>query len=235
MTRGKGKNVTRTTPAPEPNTAAGRDIGLSDRQTGDRSPIPGGRPHLSNAPSVRRSVPTTAPRPEFRGVMAHGVPPGPGTAHDRAESMRGPNSAHDPRPRFSDAGNPPPPPVPVYVVQKPNSHAPILGFAPRRYVVPAAGSEPIHLVGKNSDREELLLLNEDANHAIFFSNEKASVQQAANLPAGETATSVGTLPKGMTGYLKLPTQGDVWVVSADSGTPVICALEVAARDGGQRQ
>lgn len=225
MSRGRGKHDVRQ-PTIEPGTAAGRDIGLSDRQTGDPSPIPGGRPHIRNAPSVRQSVATPAPRPEFRGVMAHGVPPGPQTAHERAEAMRGPNSTHDPRPVFHGPGDAPPPPVPVYVVENPNSVATILDSSMRRYTVPATGSEPIHLVGTNGDRVEIKLLNEDASHNILVGYDKASVQNGL--------TSVSTLPKGMTSYLSLPTKKDLWVISADSGTPIICAIEIFERDHGAR-
>lgn len=227
MTRGAGRNQARHPDEVQPNTATGRDIGLSDRQTGDPSPIPGGRPHIRNYPTVRQSVPTPVPRPEFRGVMAHGVPPGPQTAHERAEAMRGPNSAHDPRPEFHDPGSPPPPPVPVYVVENPNSQATVIDSSMRRYTVPATGSEPIHLVGTNSDRVEIKLLNEDSSHNILVGYDKASVQNGT--------TSVCTLPKSMSSYLTLPTKKDLWVISADSGTPIISAIETFERNDGQRQ
>jgi hypothetical protein len=224
MTRGSGKHQPRQ-PTVAPNTAAGRDIGLSDRQTGDRSPVPGGRPHIGNHPTVRQSVATAAPRPEFRGVMAHGVVPGPQTAHERAEAMRGPNTTHDPRPVFHGPGDTPPPPVPVYLVSRPNAEDQITDWSPRRLAAPATGTEPVHLVGKNSDRVQLLLLNEDASHHILISNEKAGIVQT---------TSAVLLPKGMTNYLKFPAQTDIWIISADSGTPTVSVIEIFAKNRGQR-
>jgi hypothetical protein len=225
MSRGRGRHIVRP-PEIEPNSAAGRDIGLSDRQSPDGSPIPGGRPHLQNPVTVRRSVPVPAPRPEFREFMAHGVQPEDHTPHERAEAMRGPNSAHDPLPTFYGPGQAPPPPVPVFVVENPNSEATIMDWSPRRFTLPANGAEPIHLVGTNSDREELLIINEDTAHNVFLSNTKAGLQTGT--------TSMVMLPKGMTSYLKLPFKTEVWAWSADSGTPLVSVIEVFEKNGGQR-
>lgn len=225
MGRSKGKHDTQRTTAIEPGTAAGRGIGLSARQSSDGSPIPGGRPHLGNASTVRQSVPVPDPRPEFRGDMAHGVQPGPGTAHERAEAMQGPNTAHDPRPVFRSPGQGPPPPVPVYVVSTPNAMSQMRDSSMRRYTVAATGGEPTHLLGTNSDRTEVMLLNEDATHPILIASTKANTGQA---------TSIAVLPKGMASYLCLKTQGDLWAISSDSGTPTISIIEVFSKDGSQR-
>ncbi len=224
MSRGRGKHTVRE-PDIEPNTAAGRDIGLSDRQSPKGSPIPGGRDHIGNHPTVRRSVPTPAPRPEFREFMAHGVQPADHTPHERAEAMRGPNSAHDPNPEFHSPGAKPPPPVPVYTVANPNSEATIVDWSPLHVTVATNGSDPTHLVGTDSDREEVLVLNEDASHSILLSNTKAGIT---------SGSSYVTLPKGMTSYLKLPFKTDIWAVSADSGTPAMSVIRVFEKSGGQR-
>lgn len=224
MTRSRGKHTVRA-PEIKPNTAAGRDIGLSDRQSPDGSPIPGGRDHIQNAPSVRRSVDTPAPRPEFREFMAHGVQPEDHTPHERAEAMRGPNTAHDPRPKFQGAQDRTPPPVPVFMVANPGNESSIMDWSPLRVTLPVTGSEPVHLVGTDSDRDELLLLNEDSAHNIVISNTKAGVV---------TGSSCVTLPKGMTSYLKVPLQTDVWAISADSSTAVVSVIRVFAKNGGQR-
>src|SRR6185503_10746911 len=99
-------------------------------------------------------------------------------------------------------------------------------WSARRFTLPANGAEPTHLVGTNSDREELLIMNEDASHNIYLSNTKAGVQTASS--------SMVVLPKGMTSYLKLPFKTDVWAVCADSGTPLVSIIEVFERNGGQR-
>lgn len=224
MTRGRGKHTVRE-PEIEPNTAAGRDIGLSDRQSPKGSPIPGGRDHIGNALTVRRSVPTPAPRPEFREVMAHGVQPADHTPHERAEAMRGPNSAHDPAPVFHGPGAPPPPPVPVYKVANPNSESTIVDWSPYHVTVPANTGEPVHLVGSDSDRGVVLVLNEDATHNILISNTKAGVT---------SGSSYVTLPKGMTSYLKLPFQTDIWAISADTGTAAVSVIRTFEKSGGQR-
>jgi len=226
MTRGHGKRTQRTATI-EPGTDAGRNIGLSDRQSADGSPIPGGRPHLGNHPTVRQSTPTPAPRPEFRGVMAHGVPPGPGTAHERAEAMRGPNSARDPRPKFQTPSDPPPPPpVPVYEVTAPGSVAEIRGGSFRRYTVNATGGEPTHLLPENPKRVEFQIINESATSNILLAHSRGDTGQV---------TSVCLLPKGMTGYLKLVIQDDIWAISADTGTPTVSIIETSGKNGRHRK
>src|SRR5487761_569 len=50
----------------------------ADKQAGygiDDRDIPGGQTHLVNYPTVTQKVPTAEPLDEFRGMMAHGVPP----------------------------------------------------------------------------------------------------------------------------------------------------------------
>jgi hypothetical protein len=226
MSRGHGKRTQRTTEI-APNTDAGRNIGLSDRQSPNGSPIPGGRPHLGNHPTVRQSAATKPPRPEFRGVMAHGVPPGPQTAHERAEAMRGPNTARDPRPQFSAPSDvPPPPPVPVYEVAAPNAVAEIRGGTFRRYTVAATGTEPTHALPENPRRIEFQIINESATSNVLMAHTRGDTGQT---------TSVGLLPKGMTSYQKFVFQDDLWLISADSGTPTVSIIETTGKSGRHRK
>jgi hypothetical protein len=74
-----------------PDSPEGHEEGQSARLVTDASPIRGGRNHLTNAPTVRREPPAPAPRPEHRGIMAHGVTPDQHTTRERADNMRGPN------------------------------------------------------------------------------------------------------------------------------------------------
>lgn len=205
----------------QPGSPEGRDIGLSDRQLGTPSPIPGGEDHLVNPQTVRHTIPTPVPRPEFRGDMTHGVPPEKHTAHERADSMRGPNSTQDPQPTV-EHHKPPQnvPPVPVYIVEQGRDVRPMRTSSHRRMQVPAAGSQPERLIGRNSGRIEVLLLNEDATHNIRFSNGIGELN-------GPSFGSV--LPCTTSSYLKLKTQDELYGVSDDSATPYISIIEVFDR------
>lgn len=217
MSRAQGKHGTgRSVEVTAPESAEGRDIGLSDRQLGTPSPIPGGEKHLVNHQTMRQAVPEVEPRPEFRGVMTHGVPPEKHTAHERAASMRGPDSTHDPKPHYAEK-KVPIPPVPVIVVSTGNDIRSLRSSSDRRYTLPAAGSEPVRLVGANSHRVEILLLNEDPSHHIRFSKFIASLQSPHN---------GAVLPATSSSYLKLTTQDELYGISDDSGTPTISIIEV---------
>lgn len=224
MTRAKGKHNQRQAVAPD--SPEGHDIGLSERQLGTASPIPGGAQHLVRPPVERHSVPIADPRPEFRGVMAHGVPAEKHSAHERAAAMRGPNTTHDPHPVHT----PTPPgvaPVPVYVVQTESDRRALRSTSHRKYTVPANSAvEPIRLCGRNSNRAELLLLNEDATHGIRFDIERSAL----------TTAGAGTLlPAAMTGYLKLPTQDELYAISNDGSAPSISVIEVFTEPQGLLQ
>jgi hypothetical protein len=204
----------------EPGSAEGRDIGLSDRELGDPSPIPGGETHLVNHQTMRQLAPTPVPRPEFRGDMAHGVPPEKHSAHERAAAMRGPNSAHDPRPVPPHEPGPhehPVPPVPVTIVEQGRDTRPLRTSSHRRYQLPPAGSEAVRLVGRNSGRVDLLMLNEDPTHNIRFAQRPSELDQP----------NAGTvLPATTSSYLRIRTQDELYGVSDDDASPFISIIEV---------
>jgi hypothetical protein len=232
MGRSHGRRGTKDcrTPEIDPDSAEARDIGMSDRELGTPSPIPGGELHLTNHQTMRQSTPTAEPRPEFRGVMAHGVPAEKHTAHERADAMRGPNSAKDPRP--APAPGPrgphthPVPPVPVVIVSEGRDTRPLRTSSHRRYQVPVAGTEPIRLVGRNSQRVQLLMLNEDATHNIRFGQTMADLNQ----PSSGTV-----LPATTSSYLKFETQDELYAVSDDDSAPFISIIEVFDRPNSEVQ
>jgi hypothetical protein len=205
-------------PEVAPGSDEGRDIGLSDRMLGGPSPIPGGEEHLLNHQTMRQTAPAPVPRPEYRGTMAHGVPPGTHSAHERADAMRGPNSAHDPRPPLVYARPVAQvPPVPVIVVEDGRDVRSLRTSSHRRYQVPAAGTEPIRLCGRNTARKSVMLLNEDSAHNARFS------QTIADLVA---ANSGSLLVAGAKGYLELDTQDELYAVADDTNTPYVCVIEI---------
>src|SRR5690349_4058439 len=81
----------------DPTSREGHYIGASPlmSQDQDKSPIPGGNHHITNQPTVRQHVPVPEARPEYRGIMEHGVPAESITTRERADRERGgPNEAH---------------------------------------------------------------------------------------------------------------------------------------------
>lgn len=135
MSRARGKHNVRPATI-EPGTDEGRDIGLSDRQLGTPSPIPGGEEHLTNRQTMRQSVPVAPAKPEFRGMNAHGVQPGTYTTHERANMMRGSNAAKDPQPVYRGKQKDTPAPIPVRIVQEGSDTAPLYTTSHRNVSAP---------------------------------------------------------------------------------------------------
>lgn len=221
--RARGKNRTRDITV-EPGSEEGRDIGLSDRMLGTPSPIPGGDNHLTNHPTMRRKVAAPVPPPEFRGMMAHGVPAEKHSAHERADAMRGPNTTHDPEPEYAKLPKKSleQAPVPVRVVRDANDVRALTTTSHRNISAPAWSSgaplsDPVRLVGRNSLRKHVLLMNEDPMNGARF---------ASTLSVIAIQHKGSFLPNAMTSYLKVETQDELFCVS-DSGTaPTLSVIEV---------
>jgi hypothetical protein len=224
-----GRGHDHRSPEVDPDSPEGHYIGMSGRTAGATSPIPGGEQHLTNAPTVRQLVPAPVSKPEHRGIMAHGMPPDTHTGHERGDAERGPNSHHatTPEPHHPDhEASARVPPVPVVIVQEGRDVQTLRSSSHRRLVLPAAGGEPVRLVGRNSDREEVSLLNEDATHNIRF----ASTIGDLNGPQAGTV-----LPATTSSYLRLKTQDELYAVSDDDSLPAISVIEVFERSGGEVQ
>ena len=218
MTRARGKHTERHIPGVsevDENPEA-RDVGASSRTQGVPSPIPGGRPHLLNPPTMRQNVPVADAKPEIRGVNAHGVLPHTHTTRERAEFMRGPNDLRPLVPHY----RPPEvrePVVPVRIVE--TASGKLRSAAPHRFTITASTGQPVRLCGIDPDRVELLLLNEDASSNVRLG------QRETDLSGG----GGGLLPKAMTSYLKIRTQDELWAISADSGTPAVSIIQIFDR------
>lgn len=219
---GRSRGKTEREPVVTPDSGEGREIGMSDRMAEggpegkDKSPIPGGISHLSNAPTVRQSVPVGVSGPEYAGMMAHGVDPGRHTTLERAETERGPNHPKGPQPKYLVIPSKPPA-VPVQIVQPHQIHS----VSTSVYTIPAQGTAAVRICGRDYTRTALFLLVETAAGAtgaaptgIRFDHEvsELDVNKGALLRAGAVS------------YLKLdPCNDELFAVSNDGSA---CTLSV---------
>lgn len=221
MSRARGRNPQRQPSAQDikPGTPEGKQLGLSDRVQGTPSPIPGGRPHIGNAPAVRHQVPTWPSEPEVSKGNAHGVIPGSHTNAERAEGQRGPNDVHPPRPSPPAPAHERPAPIPVFVVE--DAHNDVLrSAAPRHLTVPDNTKEPVRLCGIDSGRSEVMLLNESTSTDVRFA------QRMSDLNAGGGAL----LPWPANSYLKIKTQDELYALSASGTAATVSVIQVFERE-----
>jgi hypothetical protein len=221
---GKHKGRRPASVAVDPESPEGRQLGMSPRTQGVPSPIPGGRPHIGNAPVVRQQVPIEDAKPEYRDLNAHGVPPGSGTTRERAEAERGPNTIHNAPPQHHQPVDKPHP-IPVYVVQD-SGPTVIRSAAPRHFTLPAASGaaagDPVRICGRDHTRTEVMLLNESTSSDIRF----------AQRPDDLTNGGGGLLPWPANSYVTVKTQDELYAISKDTGTPTISVIQIYERKMG---
>lgn len=206
-------NTRRTTktgprrPAVKANSGEGRAIGLDDRD------IPSGRPHLVNAESAS-AKPVVPERPDFPVMNAHGVEPTEKVL-DRPEAEK-----HVTR----DVPVPLPPEdvaVPVYQVERPGAGKTYRAMIAEVVNVAALGAaEPTRICSKDSNRVEILLLNEDSANDVRFSESQATVIEGRG----------AILPHGTTGYRSLKTQDEVFALSTAAQPVKVSAIIVTEVD-----
>lgn len=222
MSRAKGRTGRQREPKVEdiaPDSPEGRQLGLSNRVQGHPSPIPGGRPHISNSPAVRHSVPTPPSDAEIGMGNAHGVIPGSHTNAERADAERGPNTVHMTMPKPQH--HPPrerPAPIPVYVVQDDRNNI-LRSAAPHNFTVPANTGEPVHLCGQDHTRTEVMLLNESTTTNVRIA------QSIADLNNGGGAL----LPWPTNSYTKVSTQDHLYAISATGTAATVSVIQVFER------
>lgn len=214
MSRARGKHTPRA-PVMDPNSGEGREIGMSDRTDTTQSPIPGGENHITNHPSVRQRVPVPDSPPEHGGLLAHGVPPDKHTFRERAEMERGPNTARGIQPKYLALPKKPAA-VPVQVIQGQKLRT----LASDVFTVPAAGTEPIRIAGRDYNRTHICLLVETAAGASGAAPTGIRVDhEVSNLD-----TLKGALIRaGGSSYLKMECNDELFAVSNDGSA---CTLSV---------
>ena len=216
MTRAAGKHGPRR---PEVSDEEKAYIGADVQVPGPERDIPGGRTHIIEKvlPPATRPA-TTEPKPQFRGMMAHGVEP-EGDHWDRPGHRGDPKRDYHPqyaRPEI------PPVPVPVYLVEQGSARRTRKMATVRRVTCPQAGQSPIE-IGADDDRLiSIKLLNEDSANPVRFSHDMANL--AANTAA--------LLPKAMTSYLKIETQSALWLCSDGANNPIVSVIIEQEVDAG---
>lgn len=232
MSRASGrKNTPRQPIVAAPGTPEGDEQGQSERTAEGKygGPIPGGAPpHLINRETMRQKTPIAADLPEDRGMMAHGVPAGTHTAHERGDSTRGPNEVVPPVPVYRKMVEPAPA-VPVYLVERGAGAKPLKTLATDKFTVPAAGSDPIRIAGRDKTRSRMLMLVETAAGAagappqgIRFDHE------VGNLTLGGGAL----LRAGAVSYLKIEFNDELFAVSTDSSACLLSVIFLYEVPGG---
>lgn len=203
----------------EPDSPEGRQLGLSARVQGHPSPIPGGRPHLSNAPAVRHTVPVAPSGPEIGMGNAHGVIPGSHTNAERADAERGPNTVHAtmPKPQHRPVHERPAP-IPVVLVQDHNQNV-FRSAAPHNFSVPVNTADPVRICGRDLTRTEVMILNESAAQSVRIA------QSLADLTAGGGAL----VPAGTASYLKIRTQDELWGLSTAGTAATVSVIQIFER------
>lgn len=210
--RARGRHTGRPATTDQQDDQA-RNIGASPRTQGVPSPIPGGRPHLTNPESPRIPVPSPAPRGEYRGTMAHGVPAETHTTRERAEFMRGP------RPEGlvgHSEEKEPVVPVPVYLVERTGPKV-VRTTSPRHITVPAnSGADPVRVCGVDFGRVKIGILNESTSMDIRFA------QRVSDLTNGGGAL----LPWPSNAYVWLETQDELYALSAGTASALLSIVDV---------
>ena len=203
----------------KPDTPEGRQLGLSARVQGHPSPIPGGQKHVSNAPSVRHTVPVPPSDREIGMGNAHGVVPGSHTNAERADAMRGPNSVHAPRPHPPAQPRERPAPIPVFVVEDARRDV-IRSAAPYKITVPGNTAEPVHLCGQDASRSLVMLLNESTAQDV----------RIAQRPSDLTGGGGALLAWPTNSYLKIETQDHLYALSTSGTAATVSVIQVFERE-----
>lgn len=211
MGRAAGKHGPR---APEAEYGRGDDTGINST-TGN----------VSNAVVIRQDVPAPEALEQFRGMMAHGVPPADVGHYNREMAEHARHPYHPDYERLPAEIIP----VPVYIVERSGGGRALADSAQYHITVPAAGSEPVRLCGEDGSRSLIQLLNEDTSHNVRFGKLGNLTYDTAN----GVVTGGSRLPANATGYTVIRSQAPLYVVSEDSSTPRLSViLEYETADAG---
>jgi hypothetical protein len=196
---------------------------------GEPRDIPGGKNHLANPPVKTETVPVPAREyPYSNAILAHGVEP-EGHMHTRDPRLTGGQTAETPKyvkpPVVAS-------PVPVFIVEGSEGAKILRTASPRFITCPAATSGvPVRVAGKNPDRVEIRLLNEDTATDIRFALSPGDLSLDVE---NSVISGGGLIPWPCNSYLSLPTQDELYAIGkSGSGTPKLSIIEVYEVREGQ--
>src|SRR6185437_12899270 len=187
-------------PSVSPHSGEGREIGLDDRE------IPGGVNHIGNAETHPNKAAVPARR-HVPSINEHRVPdPDPDQPYadpNSGEKVLIPVSPALPEEHYA---------VPVYQVQAPGKGERYRESICEFITVPAPTAVPVLVCGRDDERIEIRLLNEDANNDIRFA------ENPDTLIEGRGAL----LWHGTNSYTQVPTQGYLYAL----GVTAACQMSV---------
>ena len=211
MGRAHGKRTGRT-PRITADSPEGHQLGIG--QLYDH-PLPGGQNHLANAPVKHEQPPVPGQRgEEFEGWLAHGVPPADHGVYDRADLPGNRRGRYDPVYKKQPD---PVTPVPVVVVERARDMQTLRTAFVDRITVPSGVIEPVRLCSNDPERVHVQFLNETASGSGITGVRFGTLEQVQ--------TGLGALlPAGMTSYLRLGTQAELFALPNDANTYVISVI-----------
>lgn len=202
----------------DPDSLEGHKLGMSKRVQGAPSPIPAGYNHIQNAQTIRQKpeAPDPADFTDQPYQNAHGVPPSSHNGATRAQIMRGRLAEQRGDDQYYTETPTPVRPIPVYVVEQKDNNAVYRSAYPRKITVPVNASDPVRLCGRDPDRVELLLLNEDSANGVRFAADLAGLGNGGG----------SLLPPAMGNYLRLRTQDTLFALSNTGTAATVSIVEV---------
>lgn len=180
MSRARGRHGTGRAPELTPEQI--QEFGIDERE------IPSGIAHNDKNPVVQHEKPKVAePLAEFRGMMAHGVPP-EGNHYQRDPRLTGQVGRVHVKPVDIPES---PVPVPVYIVEESGGSRALMHTATKHFAAPVIGTEPAQICGQDTKRRSVRILNEGiAGTAAVAGGASTTTEGSVTSPAaGATITS----------------------------------------------
>jgi hypothetical protein len=193
-----------------------RDLGLDDHL------VPAGIPHITNKAVVQQEAPDAPPRPLYRGHMAHGV--ATPAALDRPQAGQPLSQTHWNQATAGLATFTPPSredegtyaPIAVTIVEPASGDRPMHAASFLHYVIPAAGSMPVRVCGRDLHRRKVHFINETSPPAATYLTPGVYSQAT-----GSTAAPGGGAVVGSALYLASGVYTVGWSVGFSVGVPAV--------------
>ena len=202
-------------PAIDPDSDFGKDLGLDDHL------LPAGIPHISNRAVVEQEAPDAAPRPEYRGHMAHGVATPAALERPQADQPMSQIHRRNAMEGLATFTHPDTPveqlvPIAVEVVERGGPKT-LHAASFLHYVIPACGSMPVRVCGRDTRRRRVHLINETTPPAAIYTAPGTYTGATGSI----SAPTAGTVITGSTIWLPSGSYTIGWTVGFSAGTPAV--------------